>query len=406
LNQIQLRNAGVSGLSAAPKLTTQDDLSWSSTWMCAALILGAAVAVRRTFGRSSRASLVKGAKRSIRSSRMYMENHRGGRRHRWWYGDDEEVQAPRWMPGLTKDKGAEKEDGDEGGEEKKVYDPPASSIPSYVNLDWWKKQPSRTKMRSPKYWRRLFDREGKRRFEPSQPFKLAEAMDLIWAGFEDDGEMKYDHGFEIKMKMALNSKFPDQQIRTKVTVPNGLGIQKKVAVFCSPEEEKEMLNMGAFIAGKTLSDAIEEENFEFDVLITKPAYMPAIAKLGKILGTRRMMPSPKSGTVVTDIEEAVKVWSEGRTLEIRTGARMLISVPFGRQSQGKEKLLENVRSLLDQMAASAPAGAKNQKDFWARMYIMAHGGPSIPIDPSDWPSHGYVAPVKQNDMLPLALRMS
>eukprot|EP00435_Cladocopium_sp_Y103_P049953 s782_g15.t1 len=391
-------HVGLSGVTAAPKLNGQDDLSLgSNTWICAAIILGAAVAIR-TLGR--RGSLVKGLKRNPRSSKRIYMGVKGGMRNPYWYGGEESPRAPSWLPGYT----PEEKDGETLPKPDEGSEPPAS-LPKFVNLEWWQSQPAAIKTRSPSYWRRLFNDTGERRFERFKPYSLPEAIDIIFAGYEGDWHDK-DDTFELKLKMALDSKYPDQQIRTKVELPHGLGKEQRVAVFCAPEEEKEMLDMGASIAGKTLQDQIQAEEFEFDVLITKPASMPALAKLGKILGKRRLMPSPKSGTVVTDIEGAIKEWKKGGTLELRSGARMVISVPFGKQSQGKEKLLENVRSLLQQLADKAPEGAKKQKDFFSKMHIQSHGGPSIVIDSAEWPSHGYVAPKQEDSNIPLALRMA
>eukprot|EP00913_Durusdinium_trenchii_P023073 g21664.t1 len=121
------------------------------------------------------------------------------------------------------------------------------------------------------------------RLRPS-PYSIAQALDQIYAGYGDNGQA--EDTLQVKMQMGLDHKYPDQQIRFQVELPNGSGSERRVAVFCPPEEEQEMLDLGAKLAGKTLQDALLEETFDFDVLITKPQSMPAIAKLGKVLGPK------------------------------------------------------------------------------------------------------------------------
>lgn len=161
-----------------------------------------------------------------------------------------------------------------------------------------------------------FDPEWKAK----RPYSIAQALDQIYAGYGDNGQA--EDTLQVKMQMGLDHKYPDQQIRFQVELPNGSGSERRVAVFCPPEEEQEMLDLGAKLAGKTLQDALLEETFDFDVLITKPQSMPAIAKLGKVLGPKRLMPSPKSGTVVTDMEAAIAKWKHGGTTEIRNNPDM------------------------------------------------------------------------------------
>merc|ERR1711972_534644 len=147
---------------------------------------------------------------------------------------------------------------------------------------------------------------------------------------------KMDPTFEVVMVMNLDAKYPDQQIRTSIKLPHGTGKSVNVAVFCPNDEEEEILAMGAYKAGATLAKDIEEENIDFDVLIAKPQMMPRLAKLGRILGPRRLMPSPKSGTVVTDYKEAIEDFKAGGTIEVRTSFKSTMDVPIASLTMGKQ----------------------------------------------------------------------
>lgn len=243
-----------------------------------------------------------------------------------------------------------------------------------------------------------FDPEWKAK----RPYSIAQALDQIYAGYGDNGQA--EDTLQVKMQMGLDHKYPDQQIRFQVELPNGSGSERRVAVFCPPEEEQEMLDLGAKLAGKTLQDALLEETFDFDVLITKPQSMPAIAKLGKVLGPKRLMPSPKSGTVVTDMEAAIAKWKHGGTTEIRNNPDMQINVSAGRIFQGKEKLVENITSLLQQMADMAPKGAKKVEDYWRTIHLSTNKSPQYMIDDSEKPSHGFIKRL-EGGMDEIAIRM-
>ncbi|CAE7238881.1 rplA [Symbiodinium natans] len=179
-----------------------------------------------------------------------------------------------------------------------------------------------------------------------------EAVDILFSFYESLSNDSIDPTVEswVSMFMGLDSKYPDQQIRS---LTQCFGCFAMLVA----------LEMGASVAGK--------------VLLAKPAMMPALAKMGKILGPRKLMPSPKSGTLVTDVEAAIKDWTEGGMVEIRNNEEMYVGAEFGKISQGKEKCLENLRSLLQQMVDNAPAGAKKREEYWKRMWVKGEDSPPI-----------------------------
>merc|ERR1740138_851155 len=142
--------------------------------------------------------------------------------------------------------------------------------------------------------------------------------------------------------------------------------------------------LGAHKCGKLLAEEIAEETVDFDVLLTKPAMMPRLAKLGKILGPRKLMPSPKSGTVVTDYKKAIDAFKKGGTVELRNDRDMAVNCIAGKGSFGKQKIVENVRSLLEQMVEKAPEGATS--DYWKVIRMKSSMSPICKIATSEFPA--------------------
>merc|ERR1711972_671110 len=140
----------------------------------------------------------------------------------------------------------------------------------------------------------------------------------------------------IRLAFNLDQKYPDQQIRTAIKLPHGVGKNVRVAVFCTAEEEADALEWGAATAGPPLMKDIEDGNIDFDILIAKPQMMPRLAKLGKVLGPLKLMPSPKSGTVVTDYKAAIEEFKSGATLEVRTSFKSTMDVPIASLTMGKQ----------------------------------------------------------------------
>ncbi|CAE7250632.1 rplA [Symbiodinium sp. CCMP2456] len=383
----------VTSRSIAKFPVQENSLDSSSTCVClVAAFVGAALLARRfslSRPRGVRA-FWSGSQHLSRSATCLHARKR--KRHAFWYNEDLS-KAPRWLPGWKEEKLKQTDDDDDEEEQKEDAFPegrtPTESLPKFMTYEFWKKMPGGLRCRSPRYWKMYFNEDGTApKYDRFKYHSLAEAIDIIFSFYESAPNDAHDSSLEIAMFMALDAKYPDQQIRMKVKLPNGAGKQKRVAVFCPPAEEEEALESGATIAGKTLQDELVAEEFNFDVLIAKPAMMPALAKLGKILGPRKLMPSPKSGTLVTDIKTGIEAWASGGTVELRNNDNMFIGCPFAKISQGKEKCLENLRGLLQQLADNAPPGAKKREEYFARMFVKGDDSPSVRIDPKEFPDHG------------------
>merc|ERR1712066_442530 len=143
------------------------------------------------------------------------------------------------------------------------------------------------------------------------------------------------------------------------------------------------LEWGAATAGPPLMKDIEDGNIDFDILIAKPQMMPRLAKLGKVLGPLKLMPSPKSGTVVTDYKAAIEEFKAGSTVEVRTSLNGLIRLPVGQVSMGKLKIMENIRALWQGLADKKPAGA--QQEYFLKVSIKTTKSPSVKISLAELP---------------------
>eukprot|EP00439_Symbiodinium_sp_Y106_P056875 s1181_g8.t1 len=390
----------VTSRSIAKFPVQENSFDSSSTCVClVAAFVGAALLARRfslSRPRGVRA-FWSGSQHLSRSATCLHVRKKHRCRHAFWYNEDLS-KAPRWLPGWKEEKLKQTDDDEDEEEEKEDAFPegrnPTESLPKFMTYEFWKKMPSGLRCRSPRYWKMYFNEDGTApKYDRFKYYSLAEAIDIIFSFYESAPNDAHDSSLEIAMFMALDAKYPDQQIRMKVKLPNGAGKQKRVAVFCPPAEEEEALESGATIAGKTLQDELVAEEFNFDVLIAKPAMMPALAKLGKILGPRKLMPSPKSGTLVTDIKAGIEAWASGGTVELRNNDNMYIGCAFAKISQGREKCLENLRGLLQQLADNAPPGAKKREAYFAKMFVKGDDSPSVRINQKEFPDHGYEKPV-------------
>lgn len=284
----------------------------------------------------------------------------------WIFGGDGPPKAPSWIK--KKRVPGEKSKG------KRV-------VPAWLNLKKWETFSAQNKARGVRWWIQAHDEDGNPAWDKKADYPLETALDIL-LGMNARAPSTFDCSVELAMMMKLDPKFPDQQIRFSVSLPHGTGKVVRVAVFCPPDEEDEVMALGAHLCGKALADEIASEQFQFDVLIAKPAMMPQLAKLGKILGPRRLMPSPKSGTVVTDYEKAIKDFQSGTT-ELRNDRNSQVQCIVGKLSFGKQKLMENIQSLLDQMVEKRPAGAK--QTYWKQIFVGATQSPSIRISSEAFP---------------------
>ncbi len=172
---------------------------------------------------------------------------------------------------------------------------------------------------------------------------------------------KFDETVELHVKLGVDSRHADQQVRGAIVLPHGTGKVRKVLVFCKEEREQEALDAGAdFVGGQDMVDRIQKENFfDYDVVVATPDMMGVVGRLGKVLGPKGLMPTPKAGTVTPNIAQAVKEIKAGK-IEYRLDKTNIIHCPIGKVSFGPEKLNDNFAALINAIIKAKPAAAKGQ----------------------------------------------
>jgi large subunit ribosomal protein L1 len=205
-------------------------------------------------------------------------------------------------------------------------------------------------------------------------YPLEEAVKLV----KQLGTAKFDETVELSAKLGVDPRHADQQVRGTCVLPHGTGRQVKVLVLARGEKEKEALEAGAdFVGADEYIPKIREGWMEMDVVVATPDLMSEVGKLGKILGPRGLMPSPKSGTVTFDVAKAVKELKAGK-IEYRVDKGANLHVPVGKVSFPEEKLLENVKTLVLEILRAKPAAAKGR--YIKSMALSPTMGPSVKLD--------------------------
>ncbi|WGV25075.1 50S ribosomal protein L1 [Halotia branconii] len=203
-----------------------------------------------------------------------------------------------------------------------------------------------------------------------------EALNLL----KETATAKFPEAAEAHIRLGIDPKYTDQQLRTTVALPKGTGQAVRVAVIARGEKVTEASNAGADLAGsEELINEIQQGMMDFDKLIATPDVMPQVAKLGKLLGPRGLMPSPKGGTVTFDVASAIAEFKAGK-LEFRADRTGIVHVMFGKVSFSPEDLLINLKALQETIDRNRPSGAKGR--YWRTVYVSATMGPSISIDVS------------------------
>ena len=212
-------------------------------------------------------------------------------------------------------------------------------------------------------------------FEKSKQYDPAEAMALVC----QTSKAKFDETIEVHVRLGVDSRHADQQVRGAVVLPNGTGKKVKTLVFAKGDNVQKALDAGAdYAGGAEYAEKIQKENwFDFDVVIASPDMMGVIGRLGKVLGPKGLMPSPKAGTVTPDVAKAVTEAKAGK-IEYRLDKTNIIHCPIGKASFGEAKLQENFDTLLGAIIKAKPAAAKGQ--YIKSCVVASTMGPGIKVN--------------------------
>ena len=211
--------------------------------------------------------------------------------------------------------------------------------------------------------------------EANKEYDIKEALDVI----EKMPKTKFDQTVELHVKLGVDSKHADQQVRGTVVLPNGTGKTQKVLVFAKGPKAEEAEKAGAdFVGAEELIPKIQNENwFDYDVVVATPDMMGVVGRLGKVLGPKGLMPNPKSGTVTMDVTKAIKEIKSGK-VEYRLDKTNIIHLGFGKVSFGADKLAENYDAIMGAIIKAKPAAAKGQ--YIKGVSISTTMGPGLSIN--------------------------
>ena len=212
-------------------------------------------------------------------------------------------------------------------------------------------------------------------FEKAKLYDVTEAMALVC----QTSKAKFDETIEVHVRLGVDSRHADQQVRGAVVLPNGTGKKVKTLVFTKGDNVQKALDAGAdYVGGAEYAEKIQKENwFDFDVVIASPDMMAVIGRLGKVLGPKGLMPSPKAGTVTPDVARAVTEAKAGK-IEYRLDKTNIIHCPIGKASFGADKLKENFDALLGAIIKAKPAATKGQ--YIKSCVLASTMGPGVKVN--------------------------
>ena len=214
-------------------------------------------------------------------------------------------------------------------------------------------------------------------YDKYELYDVADAMDIV----AKSAKAKFDETIECHIKLGVDGRHADQQVRGAIVLPHGVGKTKKVLVFAKGPKATEAEEAGAdYVGAEEMAQKIQKENwFDFDAVIATPDMMSVVGRLGRVLGPKGLMPNPKSGTVTMDVAKAIQETKAGK-VEYRLDKTNIIHVPIGKASFGPEKLADNFNALLGAVVKAKPAAAKGQ--YLRSVTVAATMGPGVKVNPA------------------------
>ena len=218
--------------------------------------------------------------------------------------------------------------------------------------------------------------DSKKLIDPNKQYDPAEAIALV----KQTGKAKFDETIELSVRLGVDPRHADQQVRGTVVLPHGTGKTVRVLVFAKGEKAEEAKAAGAdYVGDNDLADKIKNENwFDFDVAVATPDMMGVVGKIGRILGPKGLMPNPKTGTVTPDVTKAIEEIKAGK-VEYRVDKTAIAHVPIGKVSFDEDKLTENLNVLMAAILRAKPSAAKGT--YVKSLYISSTMGPGIRVNP-------------------------
>ncbi|HET7521703.1 MAG TPA: 50S ribosomal protein L1 [Bacillales bacterium] len=220
--------------------------------------------------------------------------------------------------------------------------------------------------------------ESLKLYDPQQEYSIGEAIELV----KKTATAKFDETVEAAVRLGVDTRKNDQQVRGAVVLPHGTGKTKRVLVFAKGDKVKEAEEAGAdYVGDQEYINKINQGWFEFDMIVATPDMMAEVGKLGRVLGPKGLMPNPKTGTVTFDVGKAVQEIKAGK-VEYRADKQGNVHVPLGKVSFDKEKLVENFQTMVDALLKAKPSAAKGV--YLKGVAVTSTMGPGIKVDRSNY----------------------